>query len=502
MKLAAIYNVFDGEELLAGSLRQIRSETDLIIAVVQRVGNQGEQYDGGWETCKQLQAQGLIDHIEYFEPKAISGLDNETSKRRIGMSIAKQEHCTHFLFVDCDEYYDTAEFQNAKKRIEEQGIEASVLSMYTYYKYPHWRISGLDTYHVPFIHRLHADTEPRNPDYPFKVDPTRSVNIREEVVEFSADFCVMHHFSWVRNDIARKMRNSSAKGYFDKHYKAFMKEYEQMKVGDPLLHWPEKRVEAVPNNFAIQLGNHLLNEQSVNLLIKFPTRGRTDKFFTVLDRYYELLEDPEKTKFIISCDTDDEQMNTLEVKARLATYKNLQVFFGDNHSKIQAVNADISADIDFDVLLLASDDMIPQVKGYDNIIRKHLFYYFPDTDGVLWYNDGYQEDRLNTLCILGKKYYNRFGYIYHPDYKSLWCDNEFMQVSKLLNKYQYFNQVIIAHEHPATNLIENDRLYLKNDAHYDVDRVVFERHQRQNFGFKKSKPSLVGRLRKLLKFKN
>ena len=63
---------------------------------------------------------------------------------------------------------------------------------------------------------------------------------------------------------------------------------------------------------------------------------------------------------------------------------------------------------------------------------------YPNTDGVLWFNDGNQGNRLNTLCILGKKYYERFNYIYHPDYTSLWADNEFMDVANLLNK-QIFN---------------------------------------------------------------
>ena len=59
---------------------------------------------------------------------------------------------------------------------------------------------------------------------------------------------------------------------------------------------------------------------------------------------------------------------------------------------------------------------------------------YPDTDGVLWFNDGFQGNRLNTLCILGKKYYERFNYIYHPDYISLYCDEEQTNVARNMNK--------------------------------------------------------------------
>ena len=59
--------------------------------------------------------------------------------------------------------------------------------------------------------------------------------------------------------------------------------------------------------------------------------------------------------------------------------------------------------------------MVPLVNGYDTVIKEKMTLHYADTDGVLWFNDGHQEKKLNTLCILGKKYYDRFGYIYHPD---------------------------------------------------------------------------------------
>ena len=64
-----------------------------------------------------------------------------------------------------------------------------------------------------------------------------------------------------------------------------------------------------------------------------------------------------------------------------------------------------------------------------------------------------------------KKYYQRFGYIYHPAYKSLYCDNEFMQVASRLNKQTYIDQVIIKHEQHITGIIPIDPLYAINDSY-------------------------------------
>jgi hypothetical protein len=218
----------------------------------------------------------------------------------------------------------------------------------------------------------------------------------------------------------------------------------------------------------------------MNLIIKFPTRGRADKFLNVLNRYIEFMDD-KSTKIIVSCDNDDETMKQGYVMDELSSMENVTVVFGDSKTKIEACNADME-DVDFDIVLLASDDMVPQVRGYDTIIKEAMEDYFPDTDGVLWFNDGYQSRAMNTLCILGKKYYDRFSYIYHPDYISLWCDNEFTVVANMLGRQKYFEQVIIQHQHPAAGFGENDNLYNENDKYNNADMSTFMRRQQNRFG--------------------
>ena len=43
-------------------------------------------------------------------------------------------------------------------------------------------------------------------------------------------------------------------------------------------------------------------------------------------------------------------------------------------------------------------------ENYDKIIVEEMNKWFPNLDGGLWFFDGYRKD-LNTLSILGKKYY-------------------------------------------------------------------------------------------------
>lgn len=212
----------------------------------------------------------------------------------------------------------------------------------------------------------------------------------------------------------------------------------------------------------------------MKILIKFPTKGRKNKFFTTLDTYYKMSNNTDSIHFLVTLDTNDEQMNSDEVRDKLSEYKNLQFFFGQSFSKINAINRDLEkVNFDWDILLLASDDMIPEIKGYDETIIESMKLYFPDTDGVLWFNDGYAGNKLNTLCILGKKYFERFNYIYYPEYKSVWADNEFTDVSICLKKYKYFGNVIIRHQHPDWGFGERDLVHILNNSNGGHDSQLY-----------------------------
>jgi hypothetical protein len=237
----------------------------------------------------------------------------------------------------------------------------------------------------------------------------------------------------------------------------------------------------------------------MKILFKYPTRGRPLKFFRSLDRYYELMTGS-NFEFVISIDGDDETMNNHEVTSLLSRYQNLSFIVGNSKNKIEAINADLSGK-DFDILVLVSDDMIPEINGFDDIIRAEMEKNYPDRDGVLWFFDGWRRD-LNTLCILGKNYYDRFGYIYHPAYKSFWCDTEFTEVANMLEKQVFIDNVIIRHLHPDVVMQDknaftkfneilpefvehksfgHDATWQKNSLPGDPDKDVYQERRFKNF---------------------
>jgi len=219
----------------------------------------------------------------------------------------------------------------------------------------------------------------------------------------------------------------------------------------------------------------------MKLLIKFPTRNRKNKFLLTLRIYYNFLSKKHNVYFLITMDEDDHEMNNDDVREILNSYENLKYFYGNSKTKIEAVNNDLDKIEDWDIVLLASDDMIPVVKNYDEVIIEKMKEFYPDTDGVLWFNDGYQGKKLNTLSILGKKYYDRFGYIYNPEYKSVWCDNEFMSVADILKKQTYIEDVIIKHEHPDYGFGKRDIIHTTNLKNESSDKKTFLDRKSINF---------------------
>ena len=218
----------------------------------------------------------------------------------------------------------------------------------------------------------------------------------------------------------------------------------------------------------------------MNLLIKFPTRERRTKFLTTLG-IYQRTKTLEGTRFLITLDSNDRDMNNESCKSMINLWGNMDVVFGESRNKVEACNRDLDAyDKPWDIVLLASDDMIPRVKGYDQRIVTDMERFFPDTDGVIFYYDGFTP--LNTLCVIGRKYYDRFNYIYNPCYSSLWCDNEFMNVADIMGKQVFINETIIAHEHYSNGTGSMDRLMRKNESFYHKDLKTYQIRKAKNFG--------------------
>lgn len=253
MKIAAIYCVWlDDIELLRHSINNIRPVVDEVIIVYSEKSNYGE----GSRWVPFVDANIKVN----YEPNLnLPAQTNETTKRNIGIQKARELGFTHFVMMDADEFYDQNEFEEAKRTIDlKHGL---VCRSKVYFREPTLTI-GYDTTLVPFIHKLTPNIKCTfNREYPFawtsedgkpftnkkqiRIDPTRSYNLNTGV--FWSDV-TMHHMSWVRSDVRRKIRNSTAKHNIERS--SIVQDYLNAKPGY-FCQFYNKELTSCPNVFGI-----------------------------------------------------------------------------------------------------------------------------------------------------------------------------------------------------------------------------------------------------------
>lgn len=210
MRLSVIINAWaDTAELLPHCINNYIPVCDNVIVVYSNMSNRGNiipfMVPFGHENVQYFHCEPLMN---------ITPLQNETRKRNFGIQKAKEFESTHFLMSDADEFYEQDQFAKEKERIESRNLNGLVSSLRVYIKEP--TLSCEDHTLVPFIHKLLPNTcVGAHKYYPFAVDkqgnahidPSRRVNYTSRIEMSSA---VMHHYSYVRQDIELKINNSSA----------------------------------------------------------------------------------------------------------------------------------------------------------------------------------------------------------------------------------------------------------------------------------------------------
>jgi glycosyltransferase involved in cell wall biosynthesis len=209
MKWGVTYNVFDdAHEVFIHSLKSVRPHVDYICVVYQTISNKGEPCEHP-TYVKDLQLwhqQGLIDELFFFEPQ--QGWNNEISKRNIGLRQLKAANCDYVMNMDSDELYIAEEFEFMKKTMIEGDYDGSACQMVTYYKTCEYVLDPPQTYYVPLMLKVKPDKAFGN-GFNVAVDPTRGWQC-EKFRAFSREEIQMHHMSYIRHDIRRKLRNSSS----------------------------------------------------------------------------------------------------------------------------------------------------------------------------------------------------------------------------------------------------------------------------------------------------
>lgn len=216
MKIGVSYNLFDGEELLENSIKSIRENVDYISVVYQTESNFGNPCDEGLvPLLEKLQNDGLIDELFLYKPTLNRGGHyNEIRKRNLGLYISEGAGCTHHMAMDSDEFYTDEQFKFMKGEMLKGDFDSSACQMTTYYKDSKYRLDPKEEYYVTLPFKIRQGVEfVMGALYPVLVDPTRRMEPGNYRI-FTREEIEMHHMSYVRKDIRKKLQNSSASPNF------------------------------------------------------------------------------------------------------------------------------------------------------------------------------------------------------------------------------------------------------------------------------------------------
>jgi hypothetical protein len=219
----------------------------------------------------------------------------------------------------------------------------------------------------------------------------------------------------------------------------------------------------------------------MKILFKVSSRSRPEKLRETLENIKSFVQSKDYV-ICLTLDEDDKTVNNPYFRSLLLTSfpDRIHTFFGRSKNKVDAINRDVSHFQDWDILVNVSDDQRFTVEGFDEIIREKFLKHAPDLDGFLHFRDENHENpmALATMSIIGRKYFERDGFIYDPRFISLWCDNYAQELARRRGKYFFFDQVIFTHLHPAYGKAEVDAQYKKTESYFKRDQAVYNRLMR------------------------
>ena len=239
-KLGLCIIAFEGCEHLYNIISELRQSVDYVSIGLQKVSYHGDKISplDLAEIYRLRDEDKLVDNILDIEldiskePRV-----QETDKRNILIQDAQDHGCSHCIVIDSDEYYTRKSFEEACKKIDENNYEITYCQYINYYHdYNHFLVYPFkDGMHVPFVTRVKYRHSFECTDFPKPSDPTRRfvrpyngerITIgpngqQYKVKNYTVDYHIfnwnevkMHHLSWLRADIRKKLNMWSSKKCF------------------------------------------------------------------------------------------------------------------------------------------------------------------------------------------------------------------------------------------------------------------------------------------------
>ncbi|HBR70464.1 TPA: hypothetical protein DIC20_03900 [Candidatus Dependentiae bacterium] len=243
-------------------------------------------------------------------------------------------------------------------------------------------------------------------------------------------------------------------------------------------------------NFVLFQQKSFSRNQQIKILFKMQTNLQKERFFEHLTKYCQLLSNKYQYKFLISGDPNLSETNNHRAINRLQKQASFNFKSSQNKSIAEAYNQGIAQE-SFDILIIANDNLVPTQRNYDDRIVNMILKNFPDLDGILYFNNGTPKDELNKCLIIGKQYYERFKYIYHPHYKTSICVKEFTNVAQLLKKVSISNEMLFKSTKNLLLNTINKPDESKKNCEEEEDKLLYNTRSEVNYNIDLKTSSII-----------
>jgi hypothetical protein len=218
---------FEGTEHIANIIYEVKEFCDEIVVCLQETSYHGDPIDEkDIDNIINLKNLGYVDDVIWFVPSNLYPEEPvagprmvETDKRNFILDFLQNERqCSHSMVIDSDEFYDRTDFKKAKDIINaDDNIHVAYCQYINYYRdYQHLLLWPYQCY-VPFITESQYRFDFKYGSFDKASDPTRRYFIDGENKVYHIipyNIVKMHHLSWIRKDIEKKLDGWSAKRYF------------------------------------------------------------------------------------------------------------------------------------------------------------------------------------------------------------------------------------------------------------------------------------------------
>lgn len=217
----------------------------------------------------------------------------------------------------------------------------------------------------------------------------------------------------------------------------------------------------------------------MKISIIHPTRGRKEQALSTVTKWLRYADNPWDIEYLISIDNSDTDswMRTVRVVPHIDSNCtiDIKIIKNNNRSAIDAINfAALRASNN--ILIVVSDDTdCPE--HWDTLLLNTLE---GKSDFCAKVDDGLQPT-LVTMPIMDRVYYERYGYVYYPDFEHMFCDQELTAVAIMTGKYIKLS-LTFSHLHYSSGQNEYDAIYAKNNATWAQGETLFNERLKTNFG--------------------